>query len=504
MRTIPFLCFIVACASNVLPEAALIGVEPQVLDVNQGGSITLVGAGLLPAVTFDFDVPSRSPTSRMVSAFLTSGDTTLALTNVTWVDERHVTGTVAADAGVGLYDVHVVEARGRELVLSRALQLLDCLDVACPNPDGGASDAGSMECTTPHFSDRDRDGFGSGTAQLVCGAGWVAAGNDCDDRDVLTHPGAVEVCNGLDDDCDGTVDDGACADAGWSTLEPLRLGAADLLAGSSYASGSLWIAAGSKLFVRRGDTQLADVSAACPPSLRALWAEPTGEVEVAGAVAVANQTARSSSCASNRTTATLVSMVGFMVNGTAQYFGIQSNGQLYTWAKGGQPQAIGPPLEDNDTVFDLHGSSPETLLAVGVTQNGQSRHGSAWAFGGNRWVAERLGDLGDRRGALLGVWVLSPTDAVAVGERGIILRRTGVGWRTIEPDSSADLTSVRAFSAGRFYVSRSDGRVSRYANGAFKVVFQTALPVRLNDLTGTAENDLWVLGNGGLIARGPR
>ena len=43
--------------------------------------------------------------------------------------------------------------------------------------------------------DQDSDGYS------VCGA-------DCDDDDPGVRPGAIEVCNDIDDDCDGTVDEG--------------------------------------------------------------------------------------------------------------------------------------------------------------------------------------------------------------------------------------------------------------------------------------------------------
>ncbi|MCB9697402.1 MAG: putative metal-binding motif-containing protein [Alphaproteobacteria bacterium] len=62
------------------------------------------------------------------------------------------------------------------------------------------------------YADFDGDGFGSGlpVVTATCDPPPHAASNslDCDDTRPTAHPGAAEACNGLDDDCDGTPDDG--------------------------------------------------------------------------------------------------------------------------------------------------------------------------------------------------------------------------------------------------------------------------------------------------------
>ena len=63
------------------------------------------------------------------------------------------------------------------------------------------------------YADADGDGYGDADSAHVdnptcedVGPGWVLDATDCDDADAAVSPGAVEVCNGLDDDCDGTSD----------------------------------------------------------------------------------------------------------------------------------------------------------------------------------------------------------------------------------------------------------------------------------------------------------
>lgn len=65
------------------------------------------------------------------------------------------------------------------------------------------------------FSDADGDGFGTGDALgTACSpaAGFADNAGDCDDNDSAISPDAAEVCNGIDDDCSGFIDDEA-ADA---------------------------------------------------------------------------------------------------------------------------------------------------------------------------------------------------------------------------------------------------------------------------------------------------
>ena len=73
----------------------------------------------------------------------------------------------------------------------------------------GSLDAGAVDATV-WYADADSDGWGAdATASSACEApdGAVDTPGDCDDADPASNPQGVEVCNGLDEDCDGVVDE---------------------------------------------------------------------------------------------------------------------------------------------------------------------------------------------------------------------------------------------------------------------------------------------------------
>jgi hypothetical protein len=66
------------------------------------------------------------------------------------------------------------------------------------------------------YQDNDGDGFGNPDGMAPgCEAplGYVGTQTDCDDRDSSAYPGAVEMCDTVDNDCDGTADEGSAYDA---------------------------------------------------------------------------------------------------------------------------------------------------------------------------------------------------------------------------------------------------------------------------------------------------
>jgi hypothetical protein len=71
----------------------------------------------------------------------------------------------------------------------------------------------SVTPSTTYYVDADLDGFGDdATAVELCadpGVGYSTIGGDCNDSDDMVYPGAMDLCDGVDNDCDLSIDEDA-------------------------------------------------------------------------------------------------------------------------------------------------------------------------------------------------------------------------------------------------------------------------------------------------------
>ena len=92
-----------------------------------------------------------------------------------------------------------------------------------------------------YYADDDVDGYGDASdsaTDCTAPAGYVSDATDCDDATFTTHPGATELCNGVDDDCDGAIDDGATAEVYYADIDGDTFGdAADSTTGCGAPAG---------------------------------------------------------------------------------------------------------------------------------------------------------------------------------------------------------------------------------------------------------------------------
>ncbi len=130
--------------------------------------------------------------------------------------------TFYLDADADGYGVETDTVVGCEPPLGYVADAGDCDDTdpgispvaeeTCDGIDNNCDGAVDEGVAQPFWLDADQDGFGDpATGTEACdipGDGYVGNGDDCDDTDPAINPSAEEVCDGIDNDCDGTPDDG--------------------------------------------------------------------------------------------------------------------------------------------------------------------------------------------------------------------------------------------------------------------------------------------------------
>jgi subtilisin-like proprotein convertase family protein len=124
---------------------------------------------------------------------------------------------------------------GEQLTGTWTLRVIDGF-----NQDGGSLNAWGLEIcygdeSITCYRDMDNDTYGnpndSQSFCQTCGNGYVSDNTDCNDNEGAINPAGVEICNQLDDNCDGQTDEGGvCQSAPCYSL----------LIGASPFQDSLW------------------------------------------------------------------------------------------------------------------------------------------------------------------------------------------------------------------------------------------------------------------------
>ena len=88
----------------------------------------------------------------------------------------------------------------------------------CNELDDDCDRAVDEDAGTLWHPDRDGDGYGDAIDEIrACTApeGWVEDATDCHDGEATAYPGATEICDDLDNDCDGSVDEDGDSEVSW-------------------------------------------------------------------------------------------------------------------------------------------------------------------------------------------------------------------------------------------------------------------------------------------------
>ena len=86
----------------------------------------------------------------------------------------------------------------------------------CDNIDNNCDGSIDENLLLTYYEDVDSDGYGNATVSMTACSepqGYSEVSGDCDDTENLSNPGQLEMCDSIDNNCDGVIDEPSAIDA---------------------------------------------------------------------------------------------------------------------------------------------------------------------------------------------------------------------------------------------------------------------------------------------------
>ncbi|RKH95679.1 putative metal-binding motif-containing protein [Corallococcus sp. AB038B] len=352
------------------------------------------------------------------------------------------------------------------------------------------------------FVDSDGDGFKGQDAGLGCESpvdGGVPQSQDCDESSIYVRNELPEVCDRLDNNCSGVVDEG-CTVPDWGTDAGV-LGPTDRLNSIAlYDQGQKgWIAGPNKLAhldsSSPGIKEFTDGS--CRKSWNAAWAAQDGRVFVVGEdgwlstrTLAGNEACFTPQVETDKNNTDFNGVFGIDdAAAGATIFAVASNGRIYRWA---------PPYNEAGNLVEIAQvpanlraigglKSVDSLIAVGNANTGLTAQAYRANSTGTTWAAESLG--ASDTSFMRGVHVLNAHYAYAAGDNGRVYEWTGgAGWNALPqlpiPNGAPgvpDILDVLSFSKNGIYVVTTANTIAFFNGSAWSTEHTAAQTLRSLD-----------------------
>ncbi|MBN1774630.1 MAG: DUF4215 domain-containing protein [Deltaproteobacteria bacterium] len=350
--------------------------------------------------------------------------------------------------------------------------------------------------------DADDDGYGPG----------VACGGDCDDGAGAIHPGATEVCNAVDDDCSGVTDDGpgmTCAQG--SSRACVVEGPGGSCAGVEACLGDVcrWSGLCELAAVEscngsdddcdgttdEGFECVQGSSVPCTTSCGVPAARLCDAVCVLGPCAAAEVACNGCDDDADGLTdeGTWCPVAGLPT--TQDLFAVRGSGAGDVWVVGN----AGTILHWDGTAWSsvsgggsrvlrsVFAASPAAAWAVGDA-------GAILAWNGTTWSAE---SAPAGTGNLRGVWGFSAAEVWAVGDGGRILRRTAGGWASVGGGTTLDLGGVWGAAANDVFACAGHKTYTRWNGTAWSSGTLGDGNFDAYAIAGSSADSIWTVGSVG-------